>query len=65
MKKKWTREQAIMEFHRRWASLMELDSRWENDNHVKRGCWETYTDKLCKDGDITEQHKRTWSNPFK
>lgn len=58
-----TKEQALRMFKE--IDLPYLIERYdENDKVAIRTAWNDYTDALCKDGQITENQRMTWDNPF-
>jgi hypothetical protein len=37
---------------------------WRHDKPALREAWNNYTDRLCKEGRITQRQYDTWLNPF-
>ena len=37
---------------------------FKNDRVMKVAMWHDFTDKLCKDGDITPNQYNSWTNPY-
>jgi len=57
-----TKQQAKEEFTATYGSTRE---EWRNDKPGLREAWNDYTDRLCKDGQITQRQYDRWLNPFK
>ncbi len=57
-----TKQQAKEEFSAAYGSTKE---EWRNDKVALCEAWNNYTDRLCKDGQITLKQYETWLNPFK
>ncbi len=57
-----TKRQAKEAFAAAYGSTRE---EWRNDKPALRQAWNDYTDRLCKDGQITQRQYDMWLNPFK
>ena len=55
-----TKEQAVRDFKREYADLyIKKVDYWK-----AQLAWSTYTDNLCKSGQITQKQWSSWSTPF-
>jgi hypothetical protein len=54
-----TKAQAIAEFR-----LISRHTIAKGDKVWRRELWNNYTDRLCKDGEITQAQYDSWTNPF-
>lgn len=61
---KMTKVQAIKEFRYLYGNKKDFLEELNNDRIAIITDWNDYTDKLCKDGCITENQYNNWNNPF-
>lgn len=53
-----TKQQALYIFRNDYQGVVKGDVICTREN------WNNFTDKLCKDGEITERQYNNWTNPF-
>ena len=64
MAKKLTKAEAMAAFQDSWNEFVKANPQWKGDTIAKREDWNSYTDCLQKDGQITAHQCNTWTNPY-
>lgn len=61
MKKYMTKKEAVKLFKEENSHIIE---KYKNDRIALHVAFSTFTDMLCKNGDISQSQYDRWSNPY-
>jgi hypothetical protein len=64
MRNRLTKAQALQMFREDILPLIKNIEYNGVDSIMRREEWNDYTDRLCKEGAITNRQYNNWSNPF-